>query len=133
VTAATSHPEGALIVNAAGTRGGGAFPNFTLKYGDTILGEATVTSNSLRQYMFEAPLPFDVSQLRIIYNNDYFSWWRGDRNLRVDSVEARGALYKTTDPSVYSVGAWTGRSCGTGGYYSSNWLACNGYFQFGKR
>ncbi len=69
-----------------------------------------------------------VESLRVVFDNDGSSSLGADKNVNVDYVEVGGTRFETEDPSVLSLGSWSG-SCGEG-YKQSEWLHCNGWFDF---
>ncbi len=84
---------------------------------------------SYKTYRYNSPTKVSASQIRVNFTNDACCS-KGDRNLRVDKINIDGVDYQTEDPSVYSLGVWDSSSgCGPG-YKPSEWLSCNGYFQY---
>jgi hypothetical protein len=55
------------------------------------------------------------------------------RKARIDRVTMNGSVYQTEAPQVYSTGTWsTGAGCNPG-FKRSEYLQCQGYFQFGAQ
>ena len=75
------------------------------------------------------PGEFDVDHVQVRFENDLSL--RGiDRNLHVESVSWQSETVLATDPSVYSVGAWTpSNGCGPGNKQSQT-LHCRGFMTF---
>ncbi|MEM6842457.1 MAG: endo-1,4-beta-xylanase [Bacteroidota bacterium] len=67
------------------------------------------------------------SQIRVQLTNDDGGT---SKDLRVDKIEVDGTTYQTEASSTYSTGTWnSSNGCGPG-YKQSEWLHCNGYFQY---
>ena len=83
-----------------------------------------------QEYTYTLAPGVNPSRIRIGFDNDY--WWPPyeDRNLKVDKIVVDGVTYQTEDPLVYSVGVWDAATDCNPGYKQSEWLACNGYFQY---
>ncbi len=117
-----------IKIYASGTYANRSYPIMNLWVNGTKVKAFTVT-NVLSGYAYSSQTKISKSQVRITYGNDYYGG-DGDRNLRVYKINIDGVDYLSADPSVYSVGVWTSTTGCTRGYFKSEWLYCNGYFQF---
>lgn len=94
-----------IKVVAKGTFAGNAWPHMRVLVGSTLVGQADVSSGTYREYPFEFDASAGAAQLRIEFDNDYYSGSE-DRNLLVDKV---------TVGCVTTGGNGGGGSGGTGG------------------
>ena len=77
---------------------------------------------------FTLPEDVDHGRIRLAFVNDG-NFEGVDRNLRIDRIVVDGVSYETKDPRVESLGAWSnGARCGQG-FFETETLACNGWFQ----
>ena len=78
-------------------------------------------------------VPLTTQWVRIDFVNDGLTSAGADRNMIVDWFEIDGnigsAHIETEADEVYSRGVWNGTDCDAG-YRNSEFLACNGWFQF---
>ena len=70
-------------------------------------------------------------RIRVAFTNDLFVAETSDRNLRVDSISVDGQTFESEAPSVFSTGTWTQGNGVTPGFWNSEELHSNGYFQYG--
>ena len=76
-------------------------------------------------YSYQASETVTASQLQVAFTND-----GSGKDLRVDRIEVDGTVYQTEAPTTYSLGTYTSENGCGGGYKSSEWLQCNGYFAY---
>lgn len=74
-------------------------------------------------------VPAQAQTVRITFHTDGVNDDGADRNVIVDYFEINGVRIETESDEVYSVGVFNGVDC-DGGYRNSEFLACNGYFEF---
>ncbi len=74
-------------------------------------------------------VPAHAQTVRITFHNDGLNDDGSDRNVIVDYFEINGVRIETESDEVFSVGVYNGVDCGEG-YRNSEFLACNGYFEF---
>ena len=74
-------------------------------------------------------VPGGATTVRITFHNDGLNDDGSDRNVIVDWFEINGVRIETESDDVYSVGVYDGVDC-EGGFRNSEFLACNGYFEF---
>jgi endoglucanase len=53
-----------------------------------------------------------------------------DRNLRVDKIVVDGVTFQTESGDTYSIGSWNASTGCNGGYKYTEWLHCNGEFDY---
>ncbi len=71
-----------------------------------------------------------ADQVRVGFLNDFYAL-PIDYNLRVDKIIIDGVEYETEAPSTLSTGSYVAaNNAVTTGYWQSEWLNSNGYFQF---
>lgn len=125
-------PPVQISIWAQGTSAQGIGPRMTLyvKEGDQFESKAVWQSvSSYKEYTHTLESGVNPSQVRIGFDNDYWNPPNEDRNLIVDKIVVGGTTYQTEDPSVY-VGVWSSATGCDPGYKQSEWLYCNGYFQY---
>jgi len=96
------------------------------------------TSSIYANYLFYIPSGVSVNELKIGYNNDGVDSKGYNRDLIVDYINYKGAVYRSIDPETFAVGTWhrqAGRCVSTTDSYEmthlrANRLPCNGYFIF---
>ncbi|NNL47589.1 MAG: DUF4038 domain-containing protein, partial [Acidimicrobiia bacterium] len=87
----------------------------------------TLTGTALDVYtVTDYPDPFTSLQVKFTNNGGSGP----DRNLRVDKVVVDGVDYQTENPSVLGTAVFDGSSYCVSGNYQTEWLYCNGYFEF---
>ncbi|NTU73034.1 hypothetical protein HGB07_02560, partial [Candidatus Roizmanbacteria bacterium] len=127
--------QSVITIFAAGTPADSVYPTMKLKIKNkTVKTWKNVKGDALRsifaQYQYESPTKVSINDVRIEYGNDKKSELGGDRNLRVNKVDIDGAVYYTQSSSVLSSGSWSNENGCEPGFKRSEWLNCNGYFQF---
>ncbi|MFW5703207.1 MAG: carbohydrate-binding domain-containing protein [Patescibacteria group bacterium] len=127
----TVAPGSNVQIYARGTQANNAYPNVQLRINGTVVKTFTNVSDAI-----STPLSYTSDRqlsssdiLRVEFTNDYYRNGQ-DRNLIVDKIVVDGSIYETEDPSVKSQGSWNSTSGCSQGYKQSEWLHCNGYFQY---
>lgn len=131
----TTYPSAKRIVVRAKARyprsESGVWPKLEIKIGDPTTTQPTVHTfdvmgTTYRNYRYTHNVPFDVTQVKIKFIND-----GTQRDVYVDKITIGTTVYQTEDPDTFSTGTWSNEA-GTcvGGYYSTELLHCNGYFQY---
>ena len=98
----------------------------------TVAGRDVATrkvSATFADYAVSLPGTVTIDQVQVRYTNDLYQP-PIDRNLEVDWVRVGASTYQAEHAKVAAVGAWTGAGCSVRGYYSTQTLSCNGYFDF---
>jgi hypothetical protein len=98
----------------------------------TVSGQdvaAWTVGTQFADYAVTIPGQASINQVRVRFTNDLHQP-PIDRDLEVDWVRVGSSTYQAEDPAVSSVGTWTGSGCSTGGHHRTQWLHCNGYFDF---
>ena len=128
----TAEPSTPIRIRATGTPCQGAYPTMKLSTSDLDVeaGEWTV-SDSWAIYGTSAMGDIDPSTtpIKVWFTNDAHVSGVCGRDLRVDWIEVDGVRYETEAGSTYSTGTWASDSCAAG-YPQSEWLHCNGFFQY---
>lgn len=131
-----------LAIYAAGTPANGIYPTMKLqiKNPKTKKWEVKKTFTNVRgkvasrifnEYIYTSPTKLDLDQIRLVFTNDkYLPKRNQDRNLMVDKIILDGVDYHTENSTTFSTGTWSSDTGCKNGYKSSEWLHCNGYFQF---
>ena len=71
-----------------------------------------------------------VDRIRVTFVNNGLTSGGADKNLRVDRIVVDGATFQAEAAGVFSTGTWTpDNGCGHG-FKASEFLHCNGYFDF---
>lgn len=86
-------------------------------------------NREFQQFSFNSNYKVTLGQVRVRFTNDY-SRNGEDRNLMVDRVVIDGVTYQTEAVTVYSTGSWSANNGCRAGFKSSEWLHCNGYFEY---
>lgn len=131
-----SQPQSSTItIYAAGVPAGGQYPIIDLYVDGIFRQRYTITGGDVyyrafNQYTYTHPGKVLSSQVRIEYVNDGYVAGREDRNVAIDKIVINGVSYETESSTTYSTGTWSqDTGCGAG-YKRSEWLHCNGYFQY---
>ena len=124
--APTPVPQSAQVVVRA--RGSVGDETMNLTVNGSVVQTWKVT-RTLSDYVATVPASVSIDQIRVHFNNDLYQP-PIDRNLEVDFVRVGSQTYQTEDPKVAGIGPWTGSSCGVLGNHRTQWLNCNGYFDF---
>ncbi len=69
-------------------------------------------------------------EIQLVFVNDGRTRSGADRNVRVDFIDVDDVVYQTESSSVFSTGTWQRGSGCAPGNKRSEWLHCNGYFEF---
>ncbi|MEQ8838083.1 MAG: PQQ-dependent sugar dehydrogenase [Lacipirellulaceae bacterium] len=80
-------------------------------------------------FSYTHPTDVEIGQVRVDFLNDGVEGGV-DKDLRVDGVIIEGQKFETEAWNVWSTGSWDGTGCNPG-HQRSEFLNCNGYFQFG--
>lgn len=123
-----------IVIYAAGTSGGGAYPSMQLKIkGNTVGNFINIQGNpatrTFQPYTYTYPQVLNRSDIRVAFTNDYRDK-KGDRNLYIDRILLNTTTYQTEASTTYSTGTYSSSSGCAPGYKLSEALHCNGYFQF---
>ncbi len=75
--------------------------------------------------------PLKPEDVRVRFMNDFTDKeTKRSRDVRIDYIKLNGVKYESENKSVLSTGTWSkGEEC-SDGYKESDWLHCNGYFQY---
>jgi hypothetical protein len=115
---------------ASGEPSSGVYPHMQLVVGGDIV-KAWYVTDQLAEYIYYHPKPVPMGQIQVRFTNDACCT-NGDRNLRVDRLQLGGAVLQTESSTTRSTGTFTSdNGCGPG-YKQSEWLHCNGEFQFNQ-
>lgn len=129
VPSPTSSARSTITIFAMGTPGNSTYPTMKLQINGSSVKTWTV-NGSLNSYTYAASTRVTANQVRVRFSNDYYSSSKGDRNLRVDRIVIDGVTYESEAPTVYSTGTWNQATGCAAGFKESDWLQCNGYFQY---
>lgn len=141
IPSSTPASGGSLVeIYAAGTycavRGTNVYPRMKLYINNqNVMTVFSVTGNpnpDVRQfnhYQYLSTSKVLASQVRLIFDNDINRCRSGDVNLVVDKIVIDGVAYQTENPITYAKGAFINNKCRSGNY-ETEWLFCNGYFQY---
>lgn len=92
--------------------------------------KGNITTRSFQEFTYTYKSQIVPSGIRLRFINDWFNPDIGDRNLIIDKINLDGVDIQSEGDSVYSTGTWSpGNGCG-GGFKKSEWLHCNGYFEY---
>lgn len=134
-TTSNSLNKSTSIVIRAKARNGlsvaGAWPKVELKIGNPTTVQPTVqtftvNSTTYADYRYTHTVPVGISEIKVkLANGD------GSVDVYIDKLTLGTTVYQTEDPTTLSTGTWNS-SAGAcvGGYYSTELLHCNGYFQY---
>lgn len=80
---------------------------------------------------YSHPRKVQPANVRVRFTNDFYDPTIGqDRNVRIDKIEIDGVSYQSESPTTFSNGSWRSSDGCKAGYKKSEWLHCNGYFQY---
>lgn len=127
-----------ITVFAAGTPACGRYPNMTLNingidvmiaYG--VTGDPLSNTPIFKTYQYTSSAKILPSQVMVKFTNDNKKAEKctDDRNLRVNRINIDGVDYMTNNPSVFGEGIYYRNKCREG-FFRTDWLYCNGYFQY---
>lgn len=131
VVAKEAGPGSTVEIHAAGTQGSGDYPRMRLLVKGIAVASFRVTpfqpgtwSGPTQVYTHKHPGKLSAKDLRVQFYND-----ANGRDLFVDRIIVDGQSYESEAPTTFSFGSWGANGCGPG-YKRSEWLHCNGYFQY---
>ncbi len=117
-------PRVSIRIRARGSTG---LENISLKIKNVTVQTWTI-STSFVNYTYTHPTTVFRDDISIVYNND--AQTPADRNVQIDHIKVASTTFQTEDSSVLSIGSWnTANGCNRG-YKKSEWLHCNGFFQY---
>lgn len=124
-----------IKIYAAGTPVNNVYPTMKL----SISGKVVKTFYDVRgnpnnrnflTLSYSDPNTISSSSVRLSFTNDaYKPKINQDRNLVIDKININGVDYQAEDVSVYAQGGKGLNGCANG-FLKTEWLLCNGYFQF---
>lgn len=134
IVSASGSGTSAISVFAAGTSASGVYPTIDLLVNDIVVatynGVSGNTSNrTFVEYKYASPVNVAPNQVKVRFTNDARDS-TGDRNILVDKIRIDGVDYQSEASGVYGTGVWTQSAGCTSGNLSTEWLYCNGYFQY---
>jgi hypothetical protein len=127
---------GSIIkIYAAGTPANGVYPTMQLILGGRVVKTFTNVTGAARgfsEYTYTIPVPVKITpdQVRVSFTNDLYRGVGNDRNLIVDRINIDGVNYQSEGNTVYSTGTWTNANGCSAGRRQTEWLVCNGYFEY---
>jgi hypothetical protein len=103
-----------------------------------IVLDADVLANQLKTYTVSFSQPITSNNLRIYFTNDFCIWdpttnncENGeDRNIRITEVKIGTQTLSPLNPNAYSVGSWRQSDGCAAGFKRSEWLMCQGFFEW---
>lgn len=123
-----------VIIRAKGTAAGGVYPTMELWFNNRRYGRWSNVSPGLgdtyKSYVTVIPRYSLGQKIQVKFVNDTKLSDTEDRNLRVDSLSVNGVLYETEASTTFSVGSWQPTDRCAAGFKQSEWLHCNGYFEY---
>ncbi len=118
-----------IVIDAAGETGSERMElqidGVTVATFDSVGGDAGNRVFETFQYQHDSLVTVD--QVRVALTNDTT---QVDRNLRVDGITLDGVRYEAEAPATFSTGTWDPMNGCSPGNKQSEFLHCNGYFQF---
>ena len=119
-----------IEIQAWGTMLGSEPPKIALDIkGDQAMYTFVSDRSTSYNYTYEGA-PLRPEDIRVRFMNDFTDPSGASRNVKIDYIKLNGVKYESEHESVLSTGTWsTGDKCATG-YKKSDWLHCNGYFQY---
>jgi len=120
-----------ITIYAAGTQAGGVYPTMQLQLNGTSVASFSNVVGDQKAYTYRAGRTVRPSEVRVAFTNNGTDSSGNDRNLRVNRINIDGANYESEASTTYSTGTWTAATSCNAGYKRSEWLQCNGYFQYG--
>ncbi len=127
-----------IKIYAAGTPADGIYPTMQLILAGRVAKTfSDITGNPrtrlFNEYTYTVPAPVKITPdlVKVNFTNDLYKGSDNDRNLMIDKINIDGVNYQSESPVVYSTGAWTNgfHSCSPGNL-QTEWLVCNGYFEY---
>lgn len=84
------------------------------------------SSRNFTKYTYTSSNSTTVNDIKVAFTND-----SSTNDLFVDKIVVNGQTYESEAPNTFSTGVFKDGSCqSSGGYFSSERLSCNGYFQY---
>lgn len=117
-----------IAIKAYGTPAGGVYPSMDLRINGSTVKTWSVTGTSA-VYDTYVDGAVDPAAVSVWFTNDLYALPE-DRNLMVDFIKIGSVAYQTENLAVYSEGSWAASDGCAGGYKQSEWLHCNGHFQY---
>ncbi len=120
-----------IEIQAWGTMIGSEPPKIALDIkGDQAMYTFVSDRSTSYNYTYKGA-PLRPEDIRVRFMNDQTDpVTRLSRDVKIDYIKLNGVKYESEHPSVLSTGTWTkGVKCDKG-YIQSDWLHCNGYFQY---
>lgn len=77
-----------------------------------------------------SPTALTIDQIRVAFTNDGNAPGGQDRNVRIDGIFLDGVKFESESPAAFSVGSFNQATGCDGGFKLSEFLHCNGYFQY---
>lgn len=108
-------------------------PTMQLRIDDLVVATfsniaGNYSSRTFTNYTYWSLEPVAIEQIKVAFVNDSSS-----NDLYIDKIILDGAVYESEAPATYSTGVYTSGKCQfEGGYFQSERLACNGYFQYDR-
>lgn len=125
-----------ITVFAAGTPADGLYPTLALQIRNaknnwkTVKTFTNVTS-LLNQLVYRHNTLLQPQDIRVRFTNDRYLPKKGqDRNLYIDKINLDGVDIETERNTTFSTGSWSSQNGCSDGFKRSEWLHCNGYFEF---
>lgn len=81
-------------------------------------------------FTYTHPSVVSVDQVRVAFTNNGNTSSGGDKNLRVDKLILDGTTYEAEAPDTFSTGSWTAATGCAAGAKESEYLYCDGEFEF---
>ena len=81
-------------------------------------------------FVYHANDHVSVEDIRVLFTNDGDTPGGDDRNLRIDSLRVGDLVYQAESETTFSTGSYDSETGCAGGNKSTEYLVCNGYFQF---
>ena len=82
---------------------------------------------------YDSPTSVSIDQLEVAFINDGLSTNSEDKNVRIDALVLNGKVYEAEAEDVLSSGTWQSSNGCLPGNKTSEFLHCNGSFQFGAQ
>jgi len=124
-----SAPRNVLSVRAEGAEGDEQFEVFVDD--QRVAAFSTVGQDGATTYSVTLNQPISPGQVKVQFVNDLYLPEEGiDRNLIVDWIDINNVVFPTESPEVFSTGTYIEGPGVVPGFFGSNTLHTNGFFQF---